>query len=330
MKQGSRTVSSSVITVFSIQGPWLKLLQARLPAEGPPSLLGLKARKIEDRTEEAFAKALKELAQSLPVSPHDVLGLLSKAEVLTRYLTLPSQNPEELKSMAHYQLEGGLPLSIQDCVTSVKIIGPVGEATRVLVAAVLRPNVEQLVRICQQAGLNLTRIAVSSEAIGCWHQACWPTGTQGPAPDAWLAVDITKEGLDLGVVLKGSPVYMRQLLHFEGGMEELIGHLQETIQAYLKERIGPSIQQVTISGWLEGLGPAPLERIERELGISVRRVDPLESSPFRESLSVTVQEFSSEVSFAVIQFVHTFTERRYRGPFGSFPTFSIQDGISPD
>ena len=38
--------------------------------------------------------------------------------------------------------------------------------------------------------------------------------------------------------------------------------------------------------------------MEELLKLPVHRVDPLEASPFKESLSVTVQELSSEISFS--------------------------------
>ncbi|MBI3615873.1 MAG: pilus assembly protein PilM [Candidatus Omnitrophica bacterium] len=286
-----------VVTTVSFQGRWVKLLQVQSTGEGPVRLLGMKARQVSDLEEKALADALKELVRALPVPPGEVMGLISTAELLTRYLILPSQNPQELQAMAGYQLEGLLPYSLQECVTSVKVLGPAGEGTRVLVAAAHRPVVERMVRICQQAGLNLTRIAASSEAIGHWHRACWPTDINA-SPKVWLVAELTREGLDLGVLVGGSLVYMREVPHRVGSVEELTAQLQETIQAYTREQVGPPVEQVTLSGWLEELGSVPLERQETALGLPVRRVDPLEASPFREALSITAQELSPEVSFS--------------------------------
>jgi|GEM_PF-5914766 len=288
---------AQVITAVSLQGRWIKLLQAQSTGEGPGRLLGMKARQISDLSEEAVAATLKELAGTLPTPPKEVVGLLSTGEMLTRYLVLPSENPDELKAMALYQLEGALPFSVQECVTSVKVLGPVGEGTRVLVAAVHRPNVERLVRIAQKAGLNLTRIVASSEAIGCWHRACWPE-SQGVSPNVWLVAELSKEGLDLGVLVRGSLVYMRQVPHPIGSLEGLVAQLQETIQAYAKEQVGPPVEQVTLSGSLSGFESIPLERLEASLGLSIHRVDPLEASPFRDTLSITASELSPEVSFS--------------------------------
>lgn len=292
--KSSRT--GQIVTALSIQGPWIKVIQAESEENGGGSLLGLKAKKIENRNEESLTNELRELIRTLPIVPKEVVGLLSKGELLTRYLTLPSEDPEELRRMALYQLEGMLPFPVQECVTSVKILGPMGEATRVLAAVVHRPNVEQLIRVCQRMQLKIAHIAISSEAVGQWHQSCWPPGEQKPA--VWLVADVTSDGLDLAVLIQGSPVYMRQILHLTGGFEELVTQLQETVQAYVKERIGPPVEQLSIGGALEGFGGGPLERLEAALGVPVHRLDPLESSPFRDSLSVAVQEFSSEISFS--------------------------------
>ncbi len=291
-----RSQTAQVITALSIQGGWIKLLQARSTGEARPALLGMKAREIRGRNEEEVAATLQQMVRTLPVAPDAVLGLLSTGEVLTRYLSLPSDNPAELKSMALYQMEGVLPYPIQECITSVKVLGTVGEATRVLVAAAHRPNVEHLIRICRKAGLKLTGIAASSETIGYWHRVCWPGA---PAyPDVWLVAEVTRDGLDMGVLLKGSLVYMRQVPYPFGDIEELVSQLQDTIAAYAREQVGPPVKQITISGSLEGFGPGALEQIEASLELPVQRVDPLEVSPFRESLSVTAQELSPEVSFS--------------------------------
>ncbi|MBI3333015.1 MAG: hypothetical protein HYZ93_02865 [Candidatus Omnitrophica bacterium] len=296
-----RTLGSvaQVITAVSIQDTWIKLIQAQSAGEGPRRLLAIKSRRVSDLSEEAIAGALKEMVRSLPVPPKEVLGLLSTGEVLTRYLNLPSEDPDELRAMALYQLEGTLPISLQTCVTGVKILGPVGEATRVLVAVAYRPVVERFIRICRLAGLTLTGVATSTEAIGQWHRSCWPQGVE-TAPRIWLVAELSPYGLDIGVLVEGSLIYVRQVLHAGIGsaLEELTAQLKETIQAYTREKVGPTIEQVTLSGWLQGFGPAPLERLEAGLGIPVHWVDPLEASPFRESLSATAQELSPEASFS--------------------------------
>ena len=289
--------TAEVVTALSFQGNWVKVLQTRFTESGTASLLGMKARQVAGSSEEELASVLKELTAKLPVPPKEVMGLLSTAEIVTRYLTLPSENPEELRAMALYQLEGFLPFPIQECVTAVKILGPVGEATRLLVAAAHQSNVQRLIRICRLAGLNLTEIASTSEAIGQWHKACWPKTAEAP-PDVWLIAEFTREGLDLGVLIKGALVYMRQVPHPAVDLEGLAEQLRETIRAYDREEIGPPIQQVTLSGWLEQFGSVPLERLETILELPIRRIDPLEASPFRESLSVTAQELVPEVSFS--------------------------------
>ena len=284
-----------VLAVVSLYGGWVRLLAARVAEKGPASLLSMKARRAEGLDEEQEALLLKEMGSGQPAASKQALALLSTGEMVTRYLTLPSEDMEELRRMAAFQLEGALPFPSQECVTSVKVVGPAGEATRVLAAAVHRPAVERLVRICGRAGLTLTGILPSSEGVGSWHRACWRAAPD--FPKVWLVVERSREGLDVGVLAKGSLIYMRQVHHLGGGAEELTALLQETLAAYAREQVGPRMEQITLSGWLEGLEPGFLERMEQHLGIPVQRVDPLEISPFRESLSVTARELSPEVSF---------------------------------
>lgn len=290
---------SQVITAVSLRGRWVKLIQAQATADGGLKLLTMKAQQAPSLEEAILAGTLKELVQRLPAAVGDALGLLPTAEVLTRYLTLPSEDLAELKSMALYQLEGTVPYSMQECVTSVKVIGRAGEATRVLVAVAHRPVVERLLRITQQAGLHVTRVVTSSEAISCWHRACWPSG-EGLLPEVSLAAEFSPEGegLDIGILVRGELVYMRQTPYGVGGFEELVSQLQETLQAYSQEQAGPPVRQISLSGARQTVGALPLERLEEALQLPVRWVDPLESSPFREALSVTAQELSPEISFS--------------------------------
>ena len=293
-----RTVPlEAVITVVSLRGNWIKLLQVRSAGEGKRSLLGMKARRVEGSSEPSVAEGLREMIRSLPAPPGEVVGLLPSGEILTRYLRLPSTEPAELKAMAYYQLEGQLPFSVQECVTSVRVLEVGLESSRVLAAVVQRSVVERLIRVCSGAGLSLSRITASSGGIGNWHRLCRPGG-QGSAQGVWLVVEVGPEGIEAGVLVRDQLIYMRQLSYLPADLDGLAAQLKETIRAYQREQAGPPVEQVSLSGRLEAYGPETLDRLSQELNLPVLRIDPLESSPLRESLSVTVQELEPEVSFS--------------------------------
>ncbi len=294
---------ADLFTAVSFQGPWVKVLQAGRAPEGGKagtarlSLLAMKARRIEGLPEPKVADELRELLKALPVPAKELFALLPTGEVLTRYLTLPSEDPAELRAMARYQLEGLLPFPAQECVIAVKVLGPAGEATRVLAAAAHRPVIDRLLRICRAAGVELSGIAATSEALGSWHRACWPM-TGKSVPKVWLVAERTSEGLELGVLVQGSLVYMRQAPGVWMDRESLEDLLRQTLQAYSREQAGPAVEQVTLSGSWEGLGADLSGWLEAELGLSVSLLDPLERSPFGESLATTAQELAAEVSFS--------------------------------
>lgn len=285
-----------LVTVVSLHGGWVKVAEARWEAQGGVRLLAVKARRMPTGGEEEVTGALRELAGSLPEPAREVVGLFPSGAVLTRYLTLPSLDPAELQAMAVFQLEGLLPYSTQECIVSVKVLGPLGEATRVLAVVAHRPEVERFLRICQGAGLRVTEIACSTEAVGRWHQACRPEGL--PHTAGWLVAELAPEELQLAVFAGGSLLYMRQVPLVAPDAEELTARLEETIRAYEQEKIGPPVRLVTLSSSPELLGPEALERLQAALGLPVHAVDPLESSPFRESLAVAVKETAPEISFS--------------------------------
>lgn len=286
-----------VVTAVGLRGAWIRLVQVRL-AGGVEraSVLAVKARRVEDSSEDSLAAILRELLRSLPIRTEQVVGLLPTAEILTRYLRLPAADPDELRAMAHYQMEGLLPFPIQECVTSVQVLGPAGEAVQVLAAAVRRPVVEQLTRICRKAGVFLSGIAASAEAIGSWHQLCVSPALK-ESVKVWLSAEISPEGLEIGILSGGALLYMRQV-PVPAELEQMSERIKETLRTYVREQIGPPVERVVLGGSLENLGMAPLERLETALELPVQRVDPAESGPLKESLRSALQALEPEISFS--------------------------------
>jgi len=291
-----RSVAVEVLTAVSMHGGWVKLLQVRREPQGALKVLGLKARRMPPEDEGLTVQALAGLVKGLPEPVRQVVGLFPAEGILTRTLTLPSQDPAELRAMAAYQLEGLLPYSVQECVVSIKVLGSAGEATRVLAAVAQRAEIERMLRICRAAGLELTELACSTEAVGRWHQACWPKGL--PAAAGWLVAELTLEGLELAVLVGGSLVYMRQVPLAIADADEAATRIAETLQAYQTEKAGPPVQRVTLSGWTDPLTPEVLDRMQIQLGLPIHAVDPLETSPFGDMLAVAVREAAPEVSFS--------------------------------
>ena len=293
-----------VVTAVSLGGVWLRLVQARLGDSAErlsagrqgPVLLAAKAKKIEGFSEEQTATALKELARALPVRTEQVLGLVSTGEILTRYLRLPSADPEELRAMARYQLEGLLPFPAQECSTSVRVLGPAGEAVRVLAAAVHRPVVERFVRVCGKAGLSLNGIATSAEAVETWHQLCVPPLGRREVK-VWLSAEIGPDGLDLAIASEGSLVYMRQV-PAPADLDQMAERIKETLRAYTREQVGPPVERMILSGNFGEFQRIPLERLESALEMPVQRLNPTEGGPLKESIRSVLQAVQPELTFS--------------------------------
>lgn len=273
LKLSSR--KGQVVTAVGLSGGWVRMVQLRIgPLAGRAAVLAVKARKVEGETEEQISAIVAELLRSLPLRAEQGVGLLSTHEILTRYLRLPPGPMEELRAMARYQMEGLLPFPAQECITAVKVLGTAGEAAHVMAAAVHRPVVERLTRICSRAGFSLTGIAASAEAIGSWHRFRLAPELQ---ESVWLSLELEPEGMEIGILSGGSLLYMRQI-PTPADLEQLTERIRETLRSYAREQVGPPVQRVVLGGTLEILGSVPLERIESALEMPVRRVDPLPGS----------------------------------------------------
>lgn len=297
MKTDIASRKGQVVTAVHLGGAWIRVVQVRLGDLAQRSvLLAAKAKQVEGFSEDQVAGELKQLAQALPVRTEQVLGLVSTGEILTRYLRLPAAEPEELKAMARYQMEGLLPFPAQECSISVKILGTAGEAVRVLAAAVHRPVVERFSRICGKAGFSLTGIASSAEAIGHWHHLCVPPLQSGKT-EVRLSAEIGPEGLDLEISAAGSLVYMRQV-PAPVDLEQMSERIKETLRAYVREQVGPPVERMVLSGTLGTLRSFPLERLEAALEMPIQRVEPGEGGPFRESVRAVLQAVQPELTFS--------------------------------
>ncbi len=306
MKTKPAVSAAKVVTTVSVHGNCLKVLQVELagssssidfPNADALKVLGVKALRLSELKEPAIAQALRGMVDSLPVRTRELVGLLPASEILTRYVTLPSQQTSELSAMVRYQLDGALPFSVEDCVLSIKVLEQSNGSTRVLAAAVHRPVVERLIQLCQSAGLVLTEISASGEAVGYLHRACWPAGVPR-ITGGWLAAELSSDGLDLTVFSGNSLVYMRQITHAVDDAEEFVRLIKETQRAYERENVGPSVQCVTLGGAAVWMSTLPLESFERELGIPVHRVDSEEQSILGKSLKGITQEFGQSISFS--------------------------------
>ncbi len=294
MKQ--RLVEDQIVTAVSFQGGWLKLLQAKSVQGKVGALSAVKAARISGMQEKEAADLLKQMIASLPFPAGPAVLLFPNGETFSRYLKLPSTDPSEFRSMALYQLEGALPYSVQECVVSAVALDSDEDFTKVLAVAAPRQAAERMLAICRQAGLEISRIGVSSEAVGRWHGACRRSGED--LPDAVrLSVELMPDGLDLAVFSGGSPIYMRQVPQSSSDSDEIVSRIAETAQAYARERVGPPIERVTLSGSPNGFGAGLEERLEQELHVPVSRIDPLEFSPFGETLLEALRGYSGEVSF---------------------------------
>lgn len=270
LERAART-SGGVTTLVSISDGTGRLLQVRQTAGGP-QLLTVQAQPSD---------ALPATVNRLPAPPGRVILVLPKVQVLTRYLTLPTDDLGELATMARYAVAETLPYPLEECTVAVQLLHRGEQQTKVLALILSNAVFTPMLALLRRAGLEPQAVALASEGIARWHQALSPGGATPR-----LVVEMLGRTLELIIAHEDQVLALRSVpLPAEGEplTPWLITHAQEAVRTYAQERAGLPVQAVTVSG-PELSSPGVVAALAEHLGLPVAVADPL-GSPFVQALA---------------------------------------------
>ncbi len=292
----TRAVTSTT-TLVHVGDRAVRLLQVRHTPTGP-ELVTVKTRATAGLTPAIFAT----ITRSLPAAPGRVILVLPKAQVLTRVLTLPADDPGELATMARYALADSLPYALDDCLVAVQRLQTFDKKTRVLAVITPKATLNTLLALLAPAGLTPQAIALSSEGLVRWHQCLLPGETASPR----LVLETLGDTLELALVEQDRLLTLRSLPLPPQGCAPawVVTQVQETLQGYVQERLGPPITQITVSGPVLS-AQAVVATLSEHLNLPVVVADPT-AGPFTQALAhmaeeLTTQPWSDLLGLAVTQ-----------------------------
>jgi Tfp pilus assembly PilM family ATPase len=295
--------ASQTVTILSLDGQWLKLLQA----EGPPKsrrITKFAACPVQGSSSEEILQLLRKAAAEEGIVPADVLVANPTHLSTIRLFSLPSTDPKEIRDIVDLQAEKHTPYAKEEILTDFKVIERDKSGySRVLLAITHQDVIHRAVRLVDAAGWTLERAGAELEGLVTWaRQAKRPAASKGPT-GASLVVDVDGATTVLLVMANGQPQFQRSLaigiqqLDAEPGpaLERLAADVQRSLEA-LDAEGALKVQDALLTGPVERLGLLKT-KLEETLDVPVHLLAAWQGHELGEGIKGRLERLP-DVSFA--------------------------------
>jgi Tfp pilus assembly PilM family ATPase len=207
------------VVIVEIGNDWLKVVA------GDPSFKGGMVtqacfKKLVD-IKESVTDALARIFKELKLNKQGVTACIPRHLVTVRLLEFPSINPRDIGDMISLQVGKQTPYSREEIIYTYKMVSVAKEGyTKVMLVIARRNLVNARVEVLQKAGIEVEKVAMSSEGLFHWAGlAHCLEAVPGQATDegkgddqAIVVVDIDSNYSDCIVIRNGKLVYTRNFL----------------------------------------------------------------------------------------------------------------------
>jgi Tfp pilus assembly PilM family ATPase len=296
--------ASSRVTVVTLDGQWLKLLQVEGTAPSP-KITKLLACGVEGAGPEDIKRTFQEACATEGVEVRDVLVACATHLSTVRLFSLPATDPKEIRDIVELQAEKHTPYAKEEILTDFTVIerGRSGYS-RVLLVIVHQDVIHRSVRLLEACGLSLDRVGCELEGLMNWFRAVKKSAGSPAASVTSLVVEVDGSTTTILLMHRGQPQFVRSLA---SGSEQLaqdlsqtaarlVGELQRSLDAIEAEGPAVKIQEVLLTGRIERLGELK-ERIASGLQVPVSLVAPWVGRELGPSARQTSERLP-DVSFA--------------------------------
>jgi type II secretory pathway component PulL len=189
----------------------------------------------------ALEAAVTAFVREQKLAEDDVFTVLPRHEMTTRFLRLPTQEPDEVANMVRLTAEEHVPFALADLIVDYAMLQrlPDGES-RVLAVYAHREVVEHHLRIVRAAGVEPEQIYLSSSCV-----ASAALAAAGTAEERLAVISLASGGMEVIVVGEGRLEYGRgvgadfdwslQGEKAEEAAEELKVEVRASLSAYRRE-----------------------------------------------------------------------------------------------
>jgi Tfp pilus assembly PilM family ATPase len=286
------------VTVFDIEDDRIKLGLVNID-DNRRTLSRLISIKIREKAPAGLTKAIRKIVSDYKLADSHVIVNIQRYRVTVKSIKLPSTNPAEIESMVGLQAAKQLPFSPEKIIFSYRVLGRDARGySDVMMALLHRDAVEKILKVFDQAGLGVERLALSSEGLNLWY-----TGRQKPEEKSACIclIDIGMSFLELQVIRNGGLDFTRSISFSspEDMEKRVLDEIKKSFFTFRKSSHGLKIDKLVLTGRRSVLEKeAPL--LKKDLGLPMVYVDPVKQWPRSEdAILPSTKEFSSE-SFAAV------------------------------
>lgn len=299
LPQGPR---KSVIVV-EIGNDWLKVMEGSPAVKEGGLITKVSFRKLVD-IKEPVTTALAKLFKDLKLNKQGVIACIPRHLVTVRILEFPSTNPKDIRDMVSLQVGKQTPYSRDEIIfTYTTICTTAAGYTKVMLVIARRNLVNARVEVLQKAGIEVEKVAMSSEGLAHWFRAAyWPQAFPGKDKiyddvklddQAIICVDVDSNYSDFAVLRKGKLIYTRNFLiganHLSGDdpswRDKFSEEITHSIGLYQNEERDAKIVQLFLSGATGSLA-ALTDALAAKCGVPVVMTDPTYQVPLSKGLKL--------------------------------------------
>lgn len=291
--------SKKISTVVEIGNDWLKILEYSVSYNGVTRASFVKLVQIKEPVVEAIAKAFK----TLKLSKEGVIACIPRHLVTVRILEFPSVDPKEIESMVNLQVGKQTPYSREEIIFAYRPIHTEKDGyTKVMLVIARRNIVNARIEALQKAGIEIAKVAVSSEGVYSWFTLAYPSELK-MTPEGIILIDIDSNYSDFIVIRKGQFYYTRNILiganHLleeeEKWKAKFVEEVSHSMELYHNEERDVSLGQIYISGAGKNISYLK-EALGTQLKLPVTVGDPLNNMKVRSNIRVFRDEEAKYVS----------------------------------
>jgi hypothetical protein len=216
--------------------------------------------------------------KTLKLDKRNVVVCLPRQMVNIRMLELPSTDSAEIEDMIELQAGKQTPYSRDEIVYDYRILGSWKPGyTRVMMSIIQRGALRERYYVLEEAGIEATKVSVTSEALLNWY-ACLGNGSAGGGATALLDVDsfytdflvISDKGL---VFSRSILVGANQLIDDPGNFADKFSReVKNSIEICGGEQQGLNLSRILITGAGANVGGLAV-RLNQELGLKCETVE---------------------------------------------------------
>jgi len=276
------------IYVLEVTPSHLKWVRAKV-SRAAVQVVDIVAREIPEGQSEHWGSLLAKMVAAKNVPPENVFVVLPRRSVFLKQVSLPAQNPEEMRKMLDLQVSQHVPYPREEVTADFVQLGTDSTGLmKVMMVVVPMAVITQYQEALKVAGLGSVHFVLSSWLL-VKRLPSEVVAQEAAAP--FIVIDVDEKSVEIGFY-RGKDLLFSRTLDFGasdvGGSlnPDCLEQLRLTVATYQREKMGLALQKIFLTGdperlgrlqkWLEENFSLPVEVIAPTVGF------PADESPFKE------------------------------------------------